>query len=156
MTLADAGRSQPRRSQLTNGRTVQRSPVLSSRLSWSGHRRYVRQSTRRWLRRRLPVYSKRSSACIVILRAMKIATWNLDRVRPGLGARSARIREALGHIDADVWVLTESHPQFAPAAEYRHISMSAQAPDRVHGGCWVTIWVRDGIPADALGPHRGT
>ena len=29
---------------------------------------------------------------------MKIATWNLDRVRPGLGARSARIREALGNI----------------------------------------------------------
>jgi hypothetical protein len=80
---------------------------------------------------------------------MKIATWNLAGVRPGLGARSARIREALGHIDADVWVLTESHPEFAPAAECRQVATSAQAPDRGHGGCWVAIWTRDGIPAEA-------
>lgn len=81
---------------------------------------------------------------------MKIATWNLDCVLPGVGARSARIREALGLIDADVWVLTESHPEFVPGAEYRRIALSTQAPDRVQGGCWVVIWVRDGMPAEAL------
>jgi len=81
---------------------------------------------------------------------MKIATWNLDCVRPGVGARSARIREALGQVDADVWVLTESHPEFAPADQYERIAVSAPAPDRVNGGCWVAIWVRQGIPAEAL------
>ena len=35
MTLAAAGRSQPPRSQLTNGQIVSRGSVLSSRQSWS-------------------------------------------------------------------------------------------------------------------------
>ena len=39
MALAAAGRSQPR-SQLTNGRIVSRSPVLSSRQCWGCHRRH--------------------------------------------------------------------------------------------------------------------
>ena len=81
---------------------------------------------------------------------MKIATWNLDCVRPGLGARSVRIRESLGRVDADVWVLTESHPDFFPAPGYARIAVSTEAPDRVKGGRWVNIWVRQGIESEAL------
>jgi hypothetical protein len=91
---------------------------------------------------------------------MKIATWNLDGVRPGLGARSERIRNHLGRVDADVWVLTESHPEFAPPGGYECSAVSVPAPDRVSGGRWVVIWVRKGHPAEALvlagEPERAT
>jgi hypothetical protein len=81
---------------------------------------------------------------------MKIATWNLDCVQPGLGAWSVRIREALGPIDADAWVLTESHPEFIPGAGYDLMAASTEAQDRVKGDRWVTICVRQGIEAEAL------
>jgi hypothetical protein len=81
---------------------------------------------------------------------MKIATWNLEGVRPGFGARSQRFRDAIAPIDPDVWVLTESHPDFVPAGGYARIAVSAEAPDRVRGGRWVVIWARTGLAATAL------
>jgi hypothetical protein len=82
--------------------------------------------------------------------SVAVATWNLDCVRPGHGPKSARIRETLAHVKPDVWVLTESHPEFAPGAGYDRIAVSAPAPDRERGGVWVAIWVRQGLPATAL------
>ena len=78
------------------------------------------------------------------IRPLRIATWNLECVRPGHGARSRRIRQAITQVDADVWVLTESHPAFVPAAGYELAAISAPAPDRVAGGRWVAVWVRHG------------
>jgi hypothetical protein len=73
---------------------------------------------------------------------MKIATWNVDRVRPGNGARSERIRRAIAEVDADVWVLTETHPDFTPGEGFATAAVSASAPDRKGAECWVAIWVR--------------
>jgi endonuclease/exonuclease/phosphatase family metal-dependent hydrolase len=78
---------------------------------------------------------------------MRVATWNLENVRPGDGARSQRFRNAIAEIAADVWVLTESHPDFVPATGYVRHAVSAEAPDRVGGGRWVVIWVRAEIAA---------
>ncbi|MEI8343112.1 MAG: endonuclease/exonuclease/phosphatase family protein [Verrucomicrobiota bacterium] len=73
---------------------------------------------------------------------MKIATWNVDRVSPGYGARSERIRRAIEDVETDVWVLTETHPDFTPGDGFERAAVSATAPDRKGVQCWVAIWVR--------------
>jgi endonuclease/exonuclease/phosphatase family metal-dependent hydrolase len=78
---------------------------------------------------------------------MRIATWNLQCVRPGVGVRSQRFRDAISSIAPDVWVLTESHADFVPASGYVRHAMSAEAPDRGGGERWVVIWVRAGVDA---------
>ena len=86
-----------------------------------------------------------------LLCRMRIATWNLERVRPGTGVRSQRIRDAIAGIDPDVWVLTESHADFVPAPDYVRHAVSAEAPDRGGGERWVVIWVRAGVDVLPLG-----
>jgi endonuclease/exonuclease/phosphatase family metal-dependent hydrolase len=81
---------------------------------------------------------------------LRLATWNVDCVRPGTGARSDRIRQALVPIDPDVWILTESHPDFSPGASYDLITHSAAAQDRERGGCWVAIWTKRELSATPL------
>ena len=78
---------------------------------------------------------------------MKVATWNVEHVRPGVGARTDRIRKSTKRVDADIWILTESHPAFAPSADHRLVAMSGPAPDRRHGERWVCVWVRRSIEA---------
>jgi hypothetical protein len=74
---------------------------------------------------------------------MRIATWNLDRCRPG-SVRATRIIDAMTRVAADVWVLTESYRDFTPGIGYRLVSSSIDAPDRdaAAGECWVAIWSR--------------
>lgn len=80
-----------------------------------------------------------------------MATWNLQDVRPRRSERTDRIRAAMGEIDADVWVLTESHPEFAPGAGYSRPATSCTcSPDRRKGGCWVAIWTREDLAATAV------
>ena len=85
----------------------------------------------------------------VPLGSIRIATWNLDKVQPGEGARATRIRTELATVDPDVIVLTESHPAFAPSADHALASVSDPAPDRLDGQRWVCIWVRSGWAFDA-------
>lgn len=56
----------------------------------------------------------------------------------------------MAEVPADVWVLTESHPEFTPGADYQRVTCSEPAPDRVQGGRWVVLWVRHGLKARAL------
>lgn len=81
---------------------------------------------------------------------MKIATWNVDRACPGNGARAGRIRRAIAEIEADVWVLTETHPDFTPGEGFARAAVSAGAPDREGTECWVAIWVRRDLASKDL------
>ena len=49
-----------------------------------------------------------------------------------------------------MWILTESHPEFAPEVGYERVAVSAQAPDRRNGECWVAVWIRQEIQATGL------
>jgi hypothetical protein len=81
---------------------------------------------------------------------MRIATWNLDRCRPGSSARARRLSAMIGDVGADVWVLTEPYRGFSPGPAYDLIAHSADAPDRhaARGECWVAIWSR--LPAQPV------
>ena len=59
---------------------------------------------------------------------LKIATWNLARVLPKQAARTAKIVGWLDRVDADVWVLTETHDSVSPGLGYS--AVSTWHPDR--------------------------
>src|SRR5664280_1921694 len=83
---------------------------------------------------------------------LKIATWNLARVLPKQAARIAKIVRWLDRVDADVWVLTETHNSVSPGPGYS--AASTRYPDRPGepGERWVTIWSR--LPIEPLPPAR--
>ncbi len=39
---------------------------------------------------------------------MRIATWNINRCRPGSPTRAVTLTSLMAKVDADVWVLTET------------------------------------------------
>lgn len=76
---------------------------------------------------------------------MKIATWNVAYAR---GEKSNDLRRnVLKRVDADVWILTETHTDLKPGLGYRPIhSAERTAPGNrkvVTDSTWVTIWARD-------------
>lgn len=83
---------------------------------------------------------------------LKIATWNLARPVNPQGVRGARIRDWLHTIDADVWVLIETHDGVTPGPGYS--CASSAEPDRAStsGERWVSIWSR--YPIEQLPPTR--
>ena len=83
---------------------------------------------------------------------MKIATWNLARVLPKHVVRIAKIVGWLDRVDADVWVLTETHNSVSPGPGYS--AASTGYPDRPGepGERWATIWSR--LPIEPLPPTR--
>ena len=76
---------------------------------------------------------------------MRVATWNLDRCAVGEGVRATWLRDQMAQVVADVWILTETHRDFAPGQGFRLAAYSADAPDReaARGECWVAIWTRE-------------
>jgi endonuclease/exonuclease/phosphatase family metal-dependent hydrolase len=83
---------------------------------------------------------------------VKFATWNLARVLPKHVERSAAIGAWLDRVDADVWVLTETHDSVSPGPGFS--SVSTEHPDRAGepGERWATVWSR--LPIEPLPPTR--
>ena len=83
---------------------------------------------------------------------LMIGTWNVNRVLPKQVARMGAIAAWLSCIDADVWVLTETHDALSPGIGYS--SVSTGQPDRAGepGERWATIWSR--LPVEPLPPTR--
>jgi hypothetical protein len=78
---------------------------------------------------------------------VRIATWNLNRARPGRGKRTSALLDHMADVRADVWILTETFRGLQPRGDYSLIASSSNAPDResAAGECWVAIWSR--VPA---------
>lgn len=74
---------------------------------------------------------------------MKIATWNLERALPQ-SVQAERQRQWLSRINADIWVLTETHLGITPGEDY--YAVASGLPDRpgADGERWVQIWVKAG------------
>lgn len=70
---------------------------------------------------------------------LTIANWNVQRISPSQ-ARATRIRDYCEAVDADIWILTEAHEDFAPKEGY--FSVVSGTPDRVSnpGEKWSAIW----------------
>ncbi len=88
---------------------------------------------------------------------MKIATWNLERALPQ-SKKAERQRQWFSRIDADIWVLTETHLGITPGEGYHSIASGlpdrppqtslehprATSPEQLSdaGERWIQIWVR--------------
>ena len=87
---------------------------------------------------------------------MRIATWNVERPRPaGWKVPPAQLRR-MAEVDADIWVLTETHLHHAPSPEHTHAVFSPEHPGRrADPERWAAIWSRwplEGVLEPA--PHR--
>lgn len=80
---------------------------------------------------------------------MRIATWNLARPRP-TGRRARALLEHVASIQADLWVLTETHVGFHPGPSYRMVASSAPAQDRTPSERWTMIWAREELAAASV------
>lgn len=72
---------------------------------------------------------------------MRIATWNLRRPR-GLDSRLERLLSKIREVDADIWILTETHDNAVPGSEYRSSSSIELGGIFVAGERRTTIWSR--------------
>jgi endonuclease/exonuclease/phosphatase family metal-dependent hydrolase len=76
---------------------------------------------------------------------MRIATWNIERPPGNLNARSGRILEKLREINADIWILTETHDNIRPGQDYQEASTpTVTDPPIFHreGEHKTTVWSR--------------
>ena len=77
---------------------------------------------------------------------MRIATWN---VAYGMGEAVNQRRSAkMAEIDADVWILTETHDDLSPGPEFRAVHGANRPLDDgnrqvVKGSRFVSIWVKN-------------
>ena len=87
---------------------------------------------------------------------IRIATWNVERPKPnGWKVPPAQLRR-MAEVNADVWVLTETHLDHAPSADHRHAVFSPPHPERrpAHER-WTAIWSRWPLePITDPAPHR--
>ena len=73
---------------------------------------------------------------------MKIATWNLDRPLTRKASKRAAIARWMREVDADVWVLTETHAEVTPGAEFSGVATLEPDPEHEVGENWTTVWSR--------------
>jgi endonuclease/exonuclease/phosphatase family metal-dependent hydrolase len=76
---------------------------------------------------------------------MRIATWNVERPKEGNSYRTRGILKRLGDINADIWILTETHDAVRPGSGFQSDSSPTvkTAPiSHKAGEHKVTIWSR--------------
>ena len=73
---------------------------------------------------------------------LRIATWNVERPKRSETTRRSRLLKAVQALQADIWILTETHDSLSPGAGFT--AVTTQQTDRIHepGECWVAIWSR--------------
>jgi exonuclease III len=86
---------------------------------------------------------------------MKIATWNLESVRPLTKDRLEVFQSTMRVVNPDVWILTETWEDFTPGDKYQRVAVSRSAGDLKNslGRCWVAIWAKLDLSAESLDNH---
>jgi endonuclease/exonuclease/phosphatase family metal-dependent hydrolase len=127
----------------------------------------VMQRVRRPLRNPVAVGQEKRSRDGVFS-GMRVATWNVARPVPSARRRRKLVAGQIQAVEADVWVLTETHDDVEPGPEYRSASTSGADRASGPGERWVSIWSRfpieplpstsDPVRAVAarIAPARGT
>lgn len=74
--------------------------------------------------------------------SLRIATWNLGRPGPSGVERNAAIVAKMAEINADIWILTETHVCISPGDSYNSWSSPANPPLFRPGERATMIWSR--------------
>src|SRR5262245_55198156 len=73
---------------------------------------------------------------------MRIATWNLRRPTNPKSPRRQRLRAVMERIAADIWILTETHVELAPAPGMVGISSIGVDREGEPRERWAMVWSR--------------
>lgn len=71
---------------------------------------------------------------------MRFATWNVQR--PTTGEQRARLLGWIERINADVWVLTDTHMRLRPSGKHESVQTTASDRPQQDGEAWAAIWSR--------------
>jgi hypothetical protein len=63
------------------------------------------------------------------LAVMRVATWNVERVNPKGWKIAPAQRQRMAEVEADIWILTETHVDHGPGDEYRGIHARRPSPN---------------------------
>jgi hypothetical protein len=72
---------------------------------------------------------------------MKIANWNLQRINPSEN-RAQLICDQMKSINADIWVLTETHELVGPGEHFSSVMSGKHDLESNSGEHWASIWSR--------------
>lgn len=86
---------------------------------------------------------------------MRIATWNVERVKPKGWKIAPAQRRRMAEVDADIWILTETHVDHSPGDGYNVVHTPAIPERRPADERWVGIWSRYPIAPITDPPPRG-
>lgn len=87
---------------------------------------------------------------------MRLATWNVNRPKPSGWKIPPEQRALMAEVNADAWVLTETHLDHSPTDGHVHRVFSPEHPERrpAHER-WAAIWSRWNLtPIDDPPAHR--
>ena len=87
---------------------------------------------------------------------LRLATWNVERPKPRGWKVPPAQRRRMAEVDADIWVLTETHLDHIPTDEHLHSVFSPPHPERrPDHERWTAIWSRWPLtPIEDPAPHR--
>src|SRR4051812_29725724 len=71
---------------------------------------------------------------------MRIANWNVNHARESW--RRSALQDSMHAINADVWILTETHASLTPGSDYQCIARCAPSVELNKDEFWVAIWSR--------------
>jgi endonuclease/exonuclease/phosphatase family metal-dependent hydrolase len=92
-------------------------------------------------------------------RDVRIATWNVERPKPHGWKIPVAQLQRMQEVDADIWVLTETHLHHAPSPDHEHWAACPVHPERrPEPERWTMIWSRWPLTQIDEPPphHRGT
>jgi hypothetical protein len=73
---------------------------------------------------------------------MRIATWNVERPKPGGWKIAPAQRRRMAAVNADIWVLTETHVDHIPGDNFTQLHTPPLVERRPIDERWVGIWSR--------------
>ncbi|MGB3296511.1 MAG: endonuclease/exonuclease/phosphatase family protein [Phormidesmis sp.] len=79
---------------------------------------------------------------------IRIATWNVERPRLSERTRRLRLLNTMKSMQADVWILTETHTSLSPGRSFTAVTTEKLDCCHEPGETWVTIWSR--LPIERL------
>jgi endonuclease/exonuclease/phosphatase family metal-dependent hydrolase len=86
---------------------------------------------------------------------MRIATWNVERVKPRGWKIAPAQRRRMAEVSADIWILTETHVDHCPGDGYAALHTPPVTERRPDCERWVGIWSRYPISAIVEPRPRG-
>jgi endonuclease/exonuclease/phosphatase family metal-dependent hydrolase len=73
---------------------------------------------------------------------IRIATWNVQRLKLSEVKRRDHLLMAIQAMQADIWILTETHASLSPGLGFTSATTEESDPIHEPGETWVTIWSR--------------